>query len=466
MGNTASGQPVPQPMMRSKSSFDYPTSSKGSAFSRQSDRALLTAELQRLVDEQEKERQKLMQANPNVKAISAKISELEAKKQPLRAQFEKLPMLAGEQRFMQQREQAMRPAVSVSGGSTTAKPEAPGLLSRLGRGAMDALQDPVRNAQIVSALNSLRFQPDPQLSKMMQARAVGVQESRRQAGQANRTAEYFRKRGQPEIADLIQGNPDIAATAVTAMFKDPATDPSILREYQFAVTQNPDLSYEEFLALKRTAGASVTVEGDQRDYAAEAYAKAIPERFDQIVDRGTQARRQLSDLTVLGSLLEGKETGGRAQTKARVMQFADSLGIPVNEGELADLQSIQAVSSRLVAEELRLNKGPQTDFDAEFTGRFLPGLGQRPEANKAIIDYMNSRNLLDAVLGRYVTDNRKYTAGDNALLTTVEGFRTQLGSVIKIGEDFVTFKDFYDENRKTGASDQQILEAWEREHRK
>ena len=64
-----------------------------------------------------------------------------------------LKLAAAEQRFMQQREQAMRPAVSVSGGSTTAKPEEAGLLSRFTRRTMDALQDPVANAQIVAALN-------------------------------------------------------------------------------------------------------------------------------------------------------------------------------------------------------------------------------------------------------------------------------------------------------------------------
>ncbi len=62
------------------------------------------------------------------------------------------------------RQQAMKPAVSVAGGSTTARPEKPGLLSRITRRTMDALQDPVANAQIVAALNSLRFQPDPNLT--------------------------------------------------------------------------------------------------------------------------------------------------------------------------------------------------------------------------------------------------------------------------------------------------------------
>jgi hypothetical protein len=122
---------------------------------------------------------------------------------------------AAEQRFMQQREQAMRPAVSVSGGSTTAKPEAPGLLSRLGRGALDALQDPVRNAQIVAALNSMRLNPDPNLVKSVQARADRVQTSRQQAQQANRTVQYLKNMGRTDLAQAVELNPSMAKDALT-----------------------------------------------------------------------------------------------------------------------------------------------------------------------------------------------------------------------------------------------------------
>ena len=234
MGNTASGQPVPQPMMRSRSSFNYPTSSRGSAFAKQSDRALLTAELQRLVDEQEKERQKLMQAKPDVKTISAKISELEEKKQPFRAQLEKLPMLAGEKRLMQQRQQAMQPAVSVSGGSTTARPEQAGLLSRLGRGALDALQDPVRQAQIVTALNSIRLQPDPNLAKSMQTRAEGVQKRRQSFQDTDVALQLLEQRGvlrgySPEQIQQLRNSPRLLMALTEEAMKAPKL-PSVFQQ--------------------------------------------------------------------------------------------------------------------------------------------------------------------------------------------------------------------------------------------
>lgn len=138
--------------------------------------------------------------------------------QQRRAPNAKVAMTPQAQRQMQNfeaaRAQAMQPARSVSGGSTTARPEQAGLLSRLGRGALDALQDPVRNAQIVTALNSMRLQPDPNLVKSVQARAESAQTGRQQAQQANRTVEYLKSRGRPDLASAVESNPALATEAL------------------------------------------------------------------------------------------------------------------------------------------------------------------------------------------------------------------------------------------------------------
>ena len=125
------------------------------------------------------------------------------------------------QNFEAARAQAMQPARSVSKGSTTARPEKAGLLSRLGRGALDALQDPVRQSQIVTALNSMRLNPDPNLAKSMQTRAAGVQASRQQAQQqtqkenlqkqkTNRTVEYLKSINRLDLAQAVELNPQMA----------------------------------------------------------------------------------------------------------------------------------------------------------------------------------------------------------------------------------------------------------------
>lgn len=114
------------------------------------------------------------------------------------------------------RQQAIKPAVSVAGGSTTARPEKPGLLSRLGRSALDYLQDPESRARAAMAFNAMRLQPDPNLSRAMQTRVTGIQERRQQSQQANRTVQYLKSMGRPDLAELVEANPALAGEALKA----------------------------------------------------------------------------------------------------------------------------------------------------------------------------------------------------------------------------------------------------------
>jgi hypothetical protein len=134
------------------------------------------------------------------------------------------------QNFQAGRQQAAQPLQSVSGGSGTAKPEAPGLLSRLGRAGLDRLQDPESRARIAMALNSMRLQPDQGLARSLQGRAEGIQERRQQASQANRTAAFLRAEGSENLADLIHQQPDLAAFALKQHYEIKTRQPTTLEQ--------------------------------------------------------------------------------------------------------------------------------------------------------------------------------------------------------------------------------------------
>jgi hypothetical protein len=161
--------------------------------------------------------------------------------------------------FEAARRQALKPPVSVAGGSTTAKPEQPGLMSRIARRGMDVLQDPVANAQLVTALNTLRFEPDPQLAKAVQTRAAGVQERRQQAQTANRTAQHLKQIGQAQLAQMVEADPTLASEAlamaygvggVSDKFFAPQTDPETGEVY--VVRVNPNTGKVERVAVPGT----------------------------------------------------------------------------------------------------------------------------------------------------------------------------------------------------------------------
>ena len=72
-------------------------------------------------------------------------------------------------------------------------------------------------------------------------------------------------------------------------------------------------------------------------------------------------------------------------------QFA-ALGLDTGMADsIATADQFNAAVKTLVQEQLRLNKGPQTDFDAIFASNTLPSLGNSKEANDAIINYLDSQ---------------------------------------------------------------------------
>lgn len=370
--------------------------------------------------------------------------------------------LAEQARFSAEREAAMKPldAVGPAPGSRPPNPFVSGL-SRLGRRAMDALQDPAVRSRLAAGLQSMTLNPNQAFIQSQMQRGQNIQARRQQAEQANMTAEYFRQQGQPEIASLIEKVPGIGTEALKSLFREPAKAPSILQEYMFARSQNPELTYQQFLQMKES-GTTVNIPAP--DVAGEAAMKQLPVAFKEVTDTGANARAQLNSIGQLGRALSGVETGGFAETKKSLLGLADRLGVQVDTAELGRLQAVDAIASQLVAAELRQNKGPQTDFDARFTQTFLPGLGQQKSANDAIISYMNSRNLRDALIGSYASTNRSFDATDVNVMRNVNIMRQTVGSVIYKGDDPVTLEEFVAANRAAGKSDSEILMDWYAEH--
>lgn len=344
----------------------------------------------------------------------------------------------------------------VTGKPVYQATEKKGFFERLGSGAMEYLGDPTNRARLAAAFNTMRLNPDPNIARMAQSQIENQQALDLLAKQGNKTAEWLKSVGREDLAKLVAEQPQMAKSAVAEALKAPNT-PSAIREYEYA-RDNFGFkgTYEDFLSAKNP------VEGG--DIIAGEYAKQIPQAFAGYEERGSVANRQNSALTSLGTMLAGADTGGTAETKAMLRGFASRLGLPYDEAQLANAQSIQAFSRQIVAEELRQNKGPQTDFDAEFASTYLPGLGQEPEANERILKYMKSRNLIDAILGR-ISSQRSYKYDkDVDLKRFLDTARTSIGATIKQDGEFVTFEEFYNRARLDGASDKEIIEGWMRLH--
>ena len=79
-------------------------------------------------------------------------------------------------------------------------------LSNLGGGVKDYLSDPANRARLAMAFNTMRLNPDPNIASMAQST---IQRSRDVSAQ-NKTIEYLKKIGRPDLASIAQAQPELA----------------------------------------------------------------------------------------------------------------------------------------------------------------------------------------------------------------------------------------------------------------
>jgi len=171
---------------------------------------------------------------------------------------------------------------------------------------------------------------------------------------------------------------------------------------------------------------------------------------------------------------EGYESGPSAEMKKRILQTLNSYGLEFNEGFLEKAQTFEAASNLLVAEQLRQNKGPQTDFDALFTQSFVPSLKNFDEANQEMISYMSSVALADMLINQAAQDVKLSQVNPNQSLEEVYRINAlkndkDFAKVVKVRDasdgqpaKFSTFESFVTSYRDTepGAAAIDIIESW------
>lgn len=79
-------------------------------------------------------------------------------------------------------------------------------LSNLGGGVKDYLSDPANRARLAMAFNTMRLNPDPNIASMAQST---IERGRERSAQ-NKTIEYLKKIGRPDLASIAQAQPELA----------------------------------------------------------------------------------------------------------------------------------------------------------------------------------------------------------------------------------------------------------------
>jgi hypothetical protein len=106
----------------------------------------------------------------------------------------------------------------------------------------------------------------------------------------------------------------------------------------------------------------------------------LAENYVTIADSGRNARRSLSDITRLESLLEKTPTGFGASAKLA----AGNIGIATKG--LSELQAAEALINKLVPQQRPPGSGTMSDADLELYKKSVVRIINQPGANKLIIE--------------------------------------------------------------------------------
>jgi len=318
--------------------------------------------------------------------------------------------------------------------------------------------------RLALAFNSLRTTPDAGLTTMLTNELKDLRTENRAINVATR----LRQIGTPEAiraAEYIEGTGDVKGGMNMYNKAGSVTQKTGVELGGEAAGYDPKKIYNVDTITGKVSSigggdTSITVEGDKSKLFDATY-KYITDNRDAFVQEGIQANKSLQAFGRMNRALDFTDTGKEEQNRQAIRTMLDGFGLSglIDEQAYANAASFNAAANALVAEELRANKGPQTDFDARFAQTYIPGLGNPKEANREILKYGQSTAQIKRLLGQLA--NRVTPTSDTVIqdMEKVNGYALTVPNVvIKADGTVMHFYDFYRKNQKADIAD--LFEAW------
>jgi hypothetical protein len=203
----------------------------------------------------------------------------------------------------------------------------------------------------------------------------------------NKTAEYLRKAGRGDLADMVDQGLIGGKEAAGVLLQKPGEKGQVVSAAQLReMYPNSDIA-EGLYNLKQDGtitkvGGAPQVVVNSGDKGANKFAELDAKTLVDVASTGMQAQRSLGQINRLESLLEGVPTGAQGAIKL----LAGNFGIKT-EG-LDDLQAAQALINSLVPQQRPAGSGPMSDADLELFKQSLPRIINSPNGNKIILETM------------------------------------------------------------------------------
>lgn len=241
----------------------------------------------------------------------------------------------------------------------------------------------------------------------MEEIADSVAKQRTENKARNKTAEYLRKAGRTDLADMVDQGLIGGREAAGVLLQKPEDKGQVVTAEQLRKLY-PDSEIAEGLynikkdgTINKVGGAPQVVV-NSGDKGANKFAELDAKTLVDVAATGMQAQRSIGQINRLGALLEGLPTGAMGALKVAAGNF----GIQT-EG-LDDLQAAQALINNLVPQQRPAGSGPMSDADLELFKQSLPRIINSPNGNQIILETMRGIAAYDAagaeIVQRYRSD--------------------------------------------------------------
>jgi hypothetical protein len=345
------------------------------------------------------------------------------------------------------------------------------------------MNDPAAIAQLGIGFNSMRLNPDAALTQVLSDRIKTAGEMSARNQTAEKVSLALKNQGRFEEAALVESNPDMAKTVLSAMFTGDRAKTftfasgAQLNEKGGTDVFDPKKPYKVSSAgeISEIGGSGTTITNTNelgqaagvKEYGKD-WAASHVKFADEVNANADNSASLLSQVSNIASNLQGLETGPFEERVAGLRAFAGSIGFPVDKIQLGREQSVTAAARQMVADQLRMNKGPQTDFDAKFAETYLPGFGKTEDANNQIIAYLRSTNQLNVIFANLMGN----VAGngyeeERKVIGDIRDLRRNVPAVAKKDGKWVQFSTYYDtiKSQDSSISDREILTEWKKRAR-
>lgn len=242
---------------------------------------------------------------------------------------------------------------------------------------------------------------DPLIMPGMRAgdaiRSQGAQRVKR--AQMNKTIEWLRNNGYPEVAAMVEQNPGIASNVMSAILSKTLTPPdqtTAMQNYQFQVSQGVP---KEQAMQNAFGNATTTINtGPTESTLAVENAKALAKKLNAMSEEGLAAQSSLGQIEVLNELLTQAGTGFN-QLPAKFL--SETFGVDLRNGPA---MAAQAIINQLVPTQRPTGSGTMSDADLALYKASLPSLLADPSGNQILISSMRALAQYKASLGRISDD--------------------------------------------------------------